>query len=116
MDIVDASERACLLVERAGFVLLHRSKKSEARYYGLPGRDGLLRVAAHASKVAMIDNIKILSRLTFLYANPREQSRQCLSLTMDMLEAQTAAAIGRYMIASGSAIEGPTPDSTPQPI
>jgi hypothetical protein len=106
MDVLDACRWAGEIVTRAGFALRHASLKSEARYYTFRGRAGLLRIAAHAGKAQVIEGEPIVARLTFAYASPREESRKSLSLTMDMLEAQTAAAIGRFMIASGSSISG----------
>jgi len=100
MDTVDACRRAGEIVVRAGFRLRHSSLKSEARYYELAGRHGLLRIAAHQGRGDAIDGQPVVARLTFVYASKREENRQSLSLTMDMLEAQTAGAIGRFMIAS----------------
>lgn len=105
MNTRDACDYAAELLCRAGFSEAHASKKSEARYYRFSGRRGLLRLAAHASKVREIDGEPILARLTFLYANPREESRQCLSMTRDLMEAQTATAIGRFFLATS-----PDPD------
>lgn len=101
MDSADACRHAGEIAQRAGFQLRHRSLKSEACYFGLPGRRGLLRIAAHAGKGEIIDGQPIIAKLTFVYASPREAQRQSLLVTMDQLEAQTASAIGRYMIASG---------------
>jgi hypothetical protein len=101
MDSEDACRRAGEILIRAGFQLRHRSLKSEARYYGWPGRNGLLRVAAHAGKAEVIDGQLIIAKLTFTYENPKAAEKRSLLLTKDQLEAQTAAAIGRFLIASG---------------
>lgn len=93
-----AGEIAC----RAGFTLRHRSLKSEACYYALAGRRGLLRIAAHAASAELIDGQPIIAKLTFTYDNPRAAQKQSLLLTRDQLEASVAAAIGRFMIASGN--------------
>jgi hypothetical protein len=107
------SDQACRLAGeialRAGFTLRHVSLKSEARYYGLEGRQGLLRIAAHAGRGAEIEGEAILARLTFTYESPRAAQRRTLLLTRDQLETQTAAAIGRFMIASGE-ITASAPD------
>jgi hypothetical protein len=97
----DACRHAGEILLRAGFQLRHRSLKSEACYYVWPDRRGLLRIAAHAGRGEVIDGQPIIAKLTFGYASPRDAQKQSLVLTMDQLEAQTAAAIGRFMIASG---------------
>jgi hypothetical protein len=100
LHCADACRAAGALLLRAGFECRHRSLKSEACYYAWPGRTGLLRVAAHASRTDAIDGAPIIARLTFTYASPGSRQRQVLDLTPDQLEAATAAAIGRFMIAS----------------
>jgi hypothetical protein len=110
MDSAEACRRAGEIVLGAGFTLRHSSLKSEACYYGLPGRRGLLRIAAHAGRGEIIDGQPIIAKLTFTYASPRDAQRQSLLLTKDQLEAQTASAIGRFMIASGFLITAPASD------
>jgi hypothetical protein len=102
MDSAEACRRAGEIVMAAGFQLRHRSLKSEACYYGFPGRQGLLRIAAHAGKAEIIDGQLIIAKLTFTYASPKAAQQQSLLLTRDQLEAQTASAIGRFIIASSS--------------
>jgi hypothetical protein len=102
MMAADACRRAGEIAVAAGFRLRHRSLKSEACYYGFPGRDGLLRVAAHAGKGDLVEGQRVIARLTFVYESAKAAEKQSLLLTRDQLEAQTAAAIGRFMIASGS--------------
>src|SRR5271165_498281 len=101
MDSGEACKRAGEILLVAGFQLRHRSLKSEACYYGWPGRNGLLRVAAHAGKAEVIDGQLIVAKLTFTYASPKAALAKSLLLTKDQIEAQTAAAIGRFLIASG---------------
>jgi len=101
MDSEVACRRSGEILLQAGFVLRHASLKSEARYYGWPGRNGLLRVAAHAGKAEVIDGQLIIAKLTFVYPSPKAAEKKDLLLTKDQLEAQTAAAIGRFFIASG---------------
>lgn len=101
MNSDDACRHAGEILLRAGFHLRHRSLKSEACYYNLSGRRGLLRIAAHAGRGEIIDGQPIIAKLTFAYGSPREAQKQSLLLTMDQLEVQTATAIGRFMIASG---------------
>ena len=101
MNSEDACRRAGEIVLAAGFQLRHRSLKSEACYYAFPGRQGLLRIAAHAAKGDLVEGQRILSRLTFTYESAKAAEKRSLLLTKDQLEAQTAAAIGRFLIASG---------------
>ena len=81
-------------LRRAGFRLVHASMRSEACYYGLPGRDGLLRVAAHrfsgGERQRTADPVHAC--LTF-QANGLPQSEE-------KLETMVALAVGRFVLRS----------------
>ena len=101
MEPSDACRRAGEILLSAGFVCRHISLKSEARYYGFPDRKGLLRVAAHAARGEVVEGELVIAKLTFTYGSPREEREKNLVLTKDQIEALTASAIGRFLIASG---------------
>lgn len=92
----EACARAADLVKSAGFELRHVSRRSEACYYGLPGRRALLRIAAHSKNDDWVGLTNVVARVTF--------NGTCLNALGEMrllpekLENMVATAIGRYML------------------
>lgn len=83
-------------LKRAGFELAYASMKSEACYYRFPGRDGVIRVAAHryggAADYAV--TLPVFACLTF--------GRQMRPRSDAALETVVALAVGRYFLAGES--------------
>lgn len=88
------SLKACALsasfVERAGFVRHWESRKSEAVYYKIPGRIGVLRIAGHSKGGGADDNPTVVS-ITFPLVNEA-------GFTTEYIENHTANGIGIYLI------------------
>lgn len=81
------------LLQRAGFHHRFTSSKSEAQYYGWPGRFGTLRVAAHKKggpNKGLVDGPTVASA-TFV-----KENRQ--GFVAAQIEHEVARAIGLYMI------------------
>lgn len=80
------------LLKMSGFKLWYTSLKSEACYYKLGDRVGLLRVAAHRFSPAesRLLTSPVWSCLTFPQNGPR---------SVDALHTHIASAVGRYILA-----------------
>lgn len=88
-------------LRRAGFELRNASTKSEACYYGLPGREALLRIAAHSKQKGKLGMNKVVSTLTFCGgAGGVTVASGEMKLHPDKFEQMVAQAIGRYMLRS----------------
>lgn len=99
ISTLEACDVAATLLKRAGFELRNPSRTTEACYYALPGRDKLLRVAAHSTRrsPAGFAN-RVVARLTF--AGTHVAPGDFMRLHPDKLEQMVEAAIGRYMLRS----------------
>jgi len=95
VSVLTACSMAAEYVKRAGLSLRYRSAKSEACYYIMPGRFGLLRIATHSKggkNPDMKDGPAIVS-VTFPEANLR-------GFTREHVENHAANGIGLYLIRS----------------
>lgn len=110
---LDACSLAASFVKRAGMVHVWSSMKSEACYYLMPGRFGVLRIATHTKGGRNPDlrNGPTLVSVTFPEVNLR-------GFSTENVENQAANAIGLYLIRAGTK-EGMTiclpPSSTSKP-
>lgn len=99
---IAACEAAAEILTRTGFVLRYVSGKSEARYYGWPDCDGLLRLAMHKDRRSGRAHFRtrpILAKITF------SDPRTCVgagdwsgATTALKVENAIVNAIGRYMV------------------
>jgi hypothetical protein len=90
---LELCDNASSLLRAAGFQLFHTSLKSEACYYELPGRPGLMRVATHKSKRAThrLSGRPVCARITF---SPNMRPRSA-----DGFRRMVALAVGQFMLA-----------------
>ena len=109
MTDLEACTYAGDLLKLVGFELRYVSMKSEACYYGWPGRHGLIRVAAHRhwkqdSPTAHLGPViaKITLRTGYLKALETFHSRAYLMTAIRQKIAQT---IGRYLIETAVPVE-----------
>ena len=91
---------ACLvaesLVEQAGFVRVHASQRSEATYWRLPGRHGVVRVATHKKRSKRGPDGPTVACITF--QGQGTEADGSLRLAPHALEFVVAQSIGLYMI------------------
>ena len=78
------------------------SLKTEACYYFLPGREGVLRVAAHKSKPRWNGLDNVVARLTF--SGNGHRGDQWLICSPEKLETMLHIAIGQYIAKSTLAV------------
>jgi len=85
-------EYAVSRLKEAGFVHVYSSMKSEACYYALKDRTGVIRVAAHrySTKTDKAITNPVLSCLTF--------GENCNPNTEDALDSLIEQAVGRYVM------------------
>lgn len=104
MKTYEACNEAAAFLKQAGFVLVNASMKTEATYYRLPGRAGVIRVAEHTGGKSPPGLDRILARLTFL---PHKALKEpgTLIITESGMHGLVCAAIGRYMIASNGEVK-----------
>lgn len=88
-----------LLLKSAGFELRFVSRKTEACYFAWPGRNEVLRVAAHKSGGDDYGLNKIVSKITFGQDAPKSRPgtlRISEGAFLDLVRRR----IGEYMLAS----------------
>lgn len=101
---LEACNVAAEMLLAVGFEHRYTSMKSEAAYYGWPGRNFVLRVAAHKAHRHELHGLPIAATITFNPRNfktdlagwpvmPREHVLRCV-----------ATAIGNYMLVSAGAM------------
>ena len=88
-------EHAARRLKESGFVLEYVSMKSEACYYRFPGRDGVLRMAAHRYSGAMDKAVEspVTACMTF--------GPDTAMFSTVKMESLLASAIGRYFLGNG---------------
>ena len=98
-------DEAAALLRQAGFEHRYTSRRSEAVYFGLPGRKALLRVARHGGNsgrqpIAGRTDEPVVARVTFRgsYVDGPDEMR----ISAEKVEQMIAQAIGQYMLKSGS--------------
>ena len=100
-------DQACAEAEdfllKAGFVFSRASRLSEARYFKLPGRFGVLRLATHkkASRNPNLADGPTIASITFS-AKAAEARGGFLKMSTNLVEWQTATAIGIYILRAPS--------------
>jgi hypothetical protein len=96
---LEAIEYAVGLLKVAGFEHRYTSMKSEACYYGLPGRDEVIRVAAHAHGHGDRATMPIICRLTFCYRSHYEAGAGLpLHKSWEKVEEMVARTVGYYVL------------------
>jgi len=113
----DALELVCIAndaLRAAGFVVANVSMKSEATYWRLPGRHGLIRVASHRSRERNLNSMQgVLARITF---RGGRSNRGQVWISDERLDSQIALAIGVYILrSSGYQLSTYEPHPTAKP-
>lgn len=109
-DPIGACLNACALagelLKGAGFEHRWTSMQSEAVYYGWPGRDQLLRVAAHRHRreERRGNGGRTVAKVTFSPEHFRERRSGLCVLSRPRLLRPVEAAIGRYFLVSAGMI------------
>lgn len=104
-DCIPCLDLCTWAIERlkaSGFELRTVSGRSEATYFGIAGRHGLLRVATHRNGESPIGLGPVIAWLTF---RGGRDHRDVLLMTKDRFEAMLEIAIGRYWLRSSEPIE-----------
>lgn len=97
-NTLELCARAAEMLKAVGFERVTTSMRSEACYYRLPSRHGVLRIAAHGSSSGMIGLDHIVSRLTFKGSSFDAPGTMVLS--EDKFQTMVAIALGQYMLRS----------------
>lgn len=107
--------QASIDLKRAGFVLVNVSMRSEACYFRLPGRHGLLRVACHSQRHPPIGLGPVVATLTFRPDWRTGSAGGTLRINKEKIADMTALAAGQYLLRSAephpSRYTGPRPAS-----
>ena len=101
-NVHDLCARAHEALKAAGFERVAVSMKSEAVYFRLPGRHGLLRVATHKTKQGSIGLDAIVATLTF--RGNRFNAPEEMTCSEEGLETMLMIAVGRYIMNSAEPI------------
>jgi hypothetical protein len=101
MTDLEACAYAADLLKQAGFEHRYTSMKSEACYYGLPGREEVIRIAAHAHGHGDRALMPIIVRLTF--AAPSAESLS-VHKSWDQVDNRVANALGYYVLRCAKAL------------
>lgn len=116
-DVHVLCTRAAIALKRAGFVLVNVSMRSEACYYRIPGRHGLLRVASHGMRHPPSGLGDVVATPTFRPNGPApgSESRGTLRIAEEKIDHMIALAAGQYLLRSAeprpSRYTGPRPAS-----
>lgn len=88
MTEYEACDLAAAYLKQIGFEHRYTSRKSEACYYGMPGKESVLRVAAHRYGGQEWGMMPVIECLTFT-------ARQYAEI---QVAERTAAAVGHYFL------------------
>jgi hypothetical protein len=105
---LEACRVAGEILKAAGFELRYTSMKSEACYYGWPGRPDVLRVAAHRHGHEDRWQMPVAATLTFNAANFRERKSGIPHLSRTHLMERLATAVGKYMLRTAGVEQMPS--------
>lgn len=99
-DTLELCARAADMLRSAGFELRAISRASEASYFALPGRSGLLRVAAHErdSDRTASKNAPVIARLTL--TGSHKDAPGTMRVSDAKFREMVARTIGFYMLRS----------------
>jgi len=98
-DCLHLAARAAERLKAAGFVLVCASMKSEAVYYRLEGRHGVLRIATHASRREPIGMEHVCATLTF---KGGKRDRGTLVCNDSRFDTMVWMAVGQYIMRSAA--------------
>jgi len=99
VSVLELCNRAAEALKAVGFERVQVSMKSEATYYRLPGRHGLLRIATHKSKRTPIGMDYVAATLTF---NGGKRDRDTMIMKDSRFEGMLWVAVGQYILRSGA--------------
>lgn len=99
-DVHALCARAAAALKSAGFERAAVSMKSEAVYFRLPGRHGLLRVSTHKSKKSPIGLGNVVARLTF--RGNAFDAHSILVCSDEKIDTMIWIAVGQYIMNSAS--------------
>lgn len=97
-NIFELCAEAGEMLKKAGFQRVHVSMRSEAVYYQLPGRYGVIRVAAHRGNKPPIGLDAIIAKITFMGNSFNDLNM--IHISEGGVLNRIAYAIGIYMINS----------------
>lgn len=100
VNVFEACDRAASMLEMAGFELRHRSSRTESCYYGWPGRDHTIRIAAHKARHSPIGMPMVAARITFFDGSC--ETPHHVAISEERFEHMVATAIGIYMLKSAT--------------
>ncbi len=101
-DVYQLCERASKMLKAAGFEVVDVSRRSEAVYFHLPGRHGVLRVSAHKTRCSVIGLDSVVSKLTF--CGNHHSGADILVCSDEKIESMVWAAVGHYIMKSAEPI------------
>lgn len=97
---LDACDLAAAMLRAAGYEVAHVSLRSEATYYRLPGRAGVIRVAAHRHEKPPIGLDPVLAKITF---SPHKFSGpDHIGIREEAMRGRVYTAIGQHFVKSAS--------------
>lgn len=97
IPVLELADRAAKELKAAGFYHAQTSMKSEAAYYRLPGRHGLLRIACHKSKREPIGMNYVAATITFCGGKRDRAHLHCDDMRFNNM---IWTAVGQYMMRS----------------
>lgn len=100
--ISEVLEQSAALLRKAGFECRCVSMKSEARYFGFPGRHGVIRLAAHPEKARLLGQTggPVITKITI--DGRHVDHPQHITIAPEKIHSLTASAIGRYLISTST--------------
>lgn len=92
------------MLRNAGFEHRKTSMRSEAVYYGWPGRHQVIRVARHKAGQSELNGVPVMASVVFNERNFKPDAAGVRSISRGYIIREVGAAIGQYMLASSGTV------------
>lgn len=89
----------------AGFEHRYTSMKSEATYYGWPGRSAVIRVACHRASRSELNGVPILATITFNARNFKTDAAGVVLVPRSYAIRLIEQAVGKYMLTTSGVVK-----------
>jgi hypothetical protein len=107
MIAVKACAIAGEMVRAIGFERRYTSLKSEATYYGWPGKEPVIRIGAHKASRATRGQAPVIATITFSDRNIRADKAGVRQIPRDKIIRTVAIGIGIYFLRTAEVIAAP---------
>ncbi len=101
---LEACAIAGKMLVQCGFEHRYTSMKSEASYYGWPGKAPVIRVACHKAHRHELHGVPVIATITFNTKNFKQQKTGIVQIPKNHVVRTVAEGIGKYFLSSSGAL------------